>query len=90
MHLLEIQHYPNSNARARAQGFGSSNAMQYQFRINFKKQKCEAIKISIETYQYEDQVGEAASFSNLSFLVGLKGGDYRIRQSRVKGTDGVT
>tara|TARA_Y100000004_G_scaffold180152_1_gene224470 strand:- start:4296 stop:8246 length:3951 start_codon:yes stop_codon:yes gene_type:complete len=82
--------YPNSNARARAQGFGSSNAMQYQFRINFKKQKCEAIKISIETYQYEDQVGEAASFSNLSFLVGLKGGDYRIRQSRVKGTDGVT
>ena len=78
-----------SNGQARADGMSGANTMQYQFRINFKRQKCESIKISIETYQDTDQPGEAASFSNLSFLVGLKSGDYRIKQSRVKGTTGI-
>jgi hypothetical protein len=65
--------------------FGT-NQLQYQFRINMKRQKCEAIKVSIETLQDSDQRGEGATFSNISFLVGIKKGDYRIKQSRVKGT----
>ena len=64
--------------------FGT-NQLQYQFRINMKRQKCEAIKVSIETLQDSDQRGEGATFSNISFLVGIKKGDYRIKQSRVKG-----
>ena len=66
--------------------YGDSQTGQYQFRINFKKQKCESIKISIETVQVPGETGEGSTYSNLSFLVGLKKGDFRIKQSRVRGT----
>ena len=68
--------------------YGGAEVTQYQFRVNFKKQKCEAIKILVEDIQDPsiDGVGEGLTMSNLSFLVGIKGGDYKIKQSRVKGT----
>jgi len=67
-------------------GYAVNEGTQYQFRINLKKQKCESIKVSIETIQDTGETDEGATISNLSFLVGVKGGDFRIKQSRVKGT----
>lgn len=43
----------------------------YQFRIDFKRQKCQAIKIQIQEIQ-DSEVGEGLSLSNIAFEVGLK------------------
>ena len=56
--------------------------MQYQMRVNFKKQKCEAMKIKIETIQSAGQRGEGVSLSQLLFVAGAKGTDWKIKQSR--------
>ena len=69
-----------------ALGYGTNEGLQYQFRINLKKQKCESIKIYVETIQNTGELEEGATISNLSFLVGVKSGDFKIKQSRVKGT----
>jgi len=83
--LINTADYPDDLVGA-SLGYSVNEGLQYQFRVNFKKQKCESIKISIETIQDTDQTYEGSTFSNLSFLVGIKGGDYKIKQSRVKGT----
>ena len=36
--------------------YGGKDVMQYQMRVNFKKQKCEAMKIKVETLQQAGQL----------------------------------
>jgi len=60
-------------------------ANQYQIRFNFKKQKCESIKISIEDSQSSDY-SEGLQISNLLFIVGAKRNDYKVSQSQSFGT----
>ena len=50
-----------------------------------KKQKCQAIKLKITNLQTGAEVGEGLTISNLMFVVGVKGTDGKIKQSRVFG-----
>jgi hypothetical protein len=63
--------------------YGGKNVMQYQIRIDFKKQKCEAMKLKIETLQSGGQNGQGVSLSQLLFVAGSKGTEYKIKQSRI-------
>lgn len=58
---------------------------QYQARLDFKRQKCESIKISIEDVQ--SVPGEGLSLSALTLDVGGKQGVYKINQRQVYGTE---
>jgi hypothetical protein len=62
--------------------YGGKDVMQYQMRINFKKQKCEAMKIKIETLQGAGQLGQGVNLSQLLFVAGAKGTDWKVKQSR--------
>lgn len=57
----------------------------YQFRIDFKKQKCQSIKIRIEDIQTEN-IGEGYDLSNIFFMVGIKNSEFKPNQSNIKGT----
>ena len=57
--------------------------MQYQVRIDFSRQKCESMKIRIETLQGAGQLGRGVNLSQLLFVAGSKGTDYKIKQSRI-------
>ncbi len=67
----------------------------YQFRINFNRQKCAAVQITIEDLQVNEvnvngdpaQPGEGYAISNLSFIVGVKEGWNKVGASRVYPTD---
>jgi len=63
--------------------YGGKDVMQYQVRVDFSKQKCEAIKIRIETLQGAGQLGRGVNLSQLLFVAGSKGTDYKIKQSRI-------
>jgi len=63
--------------------YGGKDVMQYQMRVNFKKQKCEAMKIKIETLQGAGQLGRGVNLSQLLFVAGAKGTDWKVKQSRV-------
>lgn len=45
----------------------------YQFRVNFNRQKCETIQITIEDQQLYNSYGENLALSAFSFSVGSKG-----------------
>ena len=62
--------------------YGGKDVMQYQIRVNFKKQKCESIKIKIETLQQAGQNGKGVNLSQLLFVAGSKAKDFKIKQSR--------
>jgi hypothetical protein len=62
--------------------YGGKDVMQYQIRINFKKQKCESIKIKIETLQQAGQNGKGVNLSQLLFVAGSKAKDFKLKQSR--------
>lgn len=62
--------------------YGGKDVLQYQMRVNFKKQKCEAIKIKIETLQVAGQLGRGVNLSQLLFVAGTRGKDFKIKQSR--------
>jgi hypothetical protein len=49
--------------------FGGSGNL-YQIRVNFAKQKCSSIKLSIE--DISDTEGESLELSNIAFNVGIK------------------
>lgn len=66
--------------------YGGKNAMQYQVRVDFDQQKCEAFKIKIESEQQAGQLGRALGLSDVTFIVGTKGTEYKIKQSRIFGT----
>ena len=76
--------------------YGGKDNTQYQIRLNFAKQKCESIKICIEEIEGSNSAGNAESagpgftLSNLSFIVGTKEGDFKIKQSRVFGSTSIT
>ena len=63
--------------------YGGKDVMQYQIRVDFSKQKCEAIKLRIETLQDAGQLGRGVNLSQLLFVAGSKGTDYKIKQSRI-------
>jgi len=44
----------------------------YQFRVNFNRQKCEAIQITIEDQQLYNVYGENLALSAFGFMVGIK------------------
>lgn len=70
--------------------YGGKDNTQYQIRINPQKQKCESIKILVEEIQNTDQLGPGLSISNVAFLAGLKGGQYKIKQARNFGSTSIT
>ena len=76
--------------------YGGKDNTQYQIRLNFAKQKCESIKICIEEIEGSNSAGNPESagpgftLSNLSFIVGTKEGDFKIKQSRVFGSTSIT
>ena len=63
--------------------FGGKNVLQYQVRVDFKKQKCEAMKLKIETVQQAGQNGRGVNLSQLLFVAGSKGTEYKIKQARI-------
>ena len=63
--------------------YGGKDVMQYQMRVNFSRQKCEAMKIKIETVQEAGQLGRGVNLSQLLFTAGSKGTDFKIKQGRV-------
>jgi hypothetical protein len=67
--------------------YGGKNVMQYQVRVDFDQQKCEAFKIKIESKQEAGQLGRALGLSDLTFIVGTKGTEYKIKQGRIFGTN---
>ena len=67
--------------------YGGKNVMQYQVRVDFDQQKCEAFKIKIESEQQAGELGRALGLSDLTFIVGTKGTEYKIKQSRIFGTN---
>lgn len=59
---------------------GSAAGGRYQFEIHFKRQKCQAIKLSIEDVQ--EQVGEGLAISAITFRAATKQGGAKVRSSR--------
>ena len=59
--------------------------MQYQYRLDFAKQKCESFKLKIETVQGAGELGRGVNLSQILFVTGFKGTDYKIKQSRIFG-----
>ena len=63
--------------------YGGKDVMQYQIRVDFKQQKCEAMRLKIETLQSAGQLGQGVSLSQLLFVAGSRGTEYKIKQSRI-------
>lgn len=63
---------------------GSGN--RHQIRVDFKKQKCQAVKIRIEEIQ-DSELGEGLSISNMRFEIGVKSQRSAISQTNTYGTD---
>lgn len=61
--------------------YGGPN-MRYQFRFFPKKQKCEAFKIKIEDFNEDLLSGEAFTLSNISAIVGVKTGQFKLGAGR--------
>ena len=57
--------------------------MQYQYRLDFAKQKCESFKIKIETVQGAGELGRGINLSQVMFVLGSKGTDFKIKQSKI-------
>lgn len=58
----------------------------YQIKVNFKKQKCQSIKLTIEDIQ--DTAGEGLSLSNMLFETGVKRSAFKIdTDDQTFGTD---
>ena len=63
--------------------YGGKDVMQYQIRVDFKQQKCEAMRLKIETLQGAGELGQGVSLSQLLFVAGSRGTEYKIKQSRI-------
>lgn len=61
------------------------NGNPYQFRLDFKRQKCQSIKLSVEDIQSE--VGEGLLISGITMQVGGKAGTFRLPSSQRYGTE---
>ena len=63
--------------------YGGKDVMQYQYRLDFIKQKCESFKIKIETVQGAGELGRGINLSQVMFVLGSKGTDFKIKQSKI-------
>lgn len=62
--------------------YGAAN--QYQIRVDFKRQKCETIKVCIEDIL--ETAGQSLDISSLLFIVGAKVGEYKNSETKQFGT----
>ena len=62
--------------------YGASN--QYQIRVDFKRQKCETIRVCIEDIL--SVPGQSLDISSLLFVVGAKVGEYKNSETKQFGT----
>ena len=60
----------------------------YQFRVNFDRQKCSAVQITIQDQQDFIQPGEGYALSNLCFVVGVKRDWKKVGAERIFGGTG--
>ena len=86
---IDTSSFVNTTTYGQTSPYGSEStygaANNYQFRLDFKKQKCENIKISIEDIL--DTPGQAMEISNVLFIVGAKVGEFKISESNQFGTN---
>lgn len=71
--LCQVDNY-GDDAYYGAEEFYGGQFTAYQFQYNFVRQKCTAIKISIEDVQVEGLLGESSQLSSIAFEVGMKKG----------------
>ena len=62
--------------------YGASNL--YQLRLDFARQKCQSIKITIEDVQASH--GEGLELSNINFVIGVKASDGKPNEANGYGT----
>ena len=62
--------------------YGAAN--QYQVRVDFKRQKCETMRVCIEDIL--DAAGQSLDISSLLFVVGAKVGEYKNSETKQFGT----
>lgn len=75
--------YGDSSPYGAESTYGAENS--YQIRLDFKRQKCESIKISIEDLQ--PTAGEGLELSNMLFVVGRKASEFKVDKSNSYGTN---
>lgn len=63
--------------------YGASN--QYQIRVDFKRQKCETVRVCIEDIL--ETPGQSLDISSLLFVVGAKVGEYKNSETKQFGTN---
>lgn len=85
---IEVSDFINSTAYGLSSPYGAETTYGasnlYQIRLDFARQKCQSIKISIEDVQASH--GEGMNLSNVLFVVGSKAVDAKISQTRTYGT----
>lgn len=59
----------------------------YQYRVNFTRQKCTAVQLTLEDLQTSETAGDSASWSALTFQVGQKVGSNKLPAARRYGTN---
>lgn len=81
--FIDYTAYGNSSPYGSEATYGAKNS--YQIRFDFKKQKCETIKVRIEDIL--DTPGLSMDISNLLFVVGAKVGEFKTDQSKAYGAE---
>lgn len=70
--ILQNSNYGAGSPYGSDSFYGGSDQL-YQWELNFKRQKCESIRLEFQDVQ-EDNFGEGYSISHLTFLIGQKMG----------------
>jgi len=83
--FIDISTYGEDSPYGTGTPYGSLGSV-YQFRLDFNKQKCESIKIKIEDIQSGTELGRGAEWSNMSFVVGTKGTEFKPSSNKKYGT----
>jgi len=77
--IIDTSDFTSSSTYGSESPYGSESTYgadnQYQLRLDFDRQKCESIKISIEDLQ--DSAGASMELSNLLIVLGVKGSEYK-------------
>ena len=94
--IIDIGNFINTNNYGEDSPYGVSDpnnyggtdfsGNRYQMRIDLQKQKCQAVKMSIEDIQ-GDVIGEGLSISGITFQIGGKKGAFKISGNRQFGTN---
>lgn len=84
-HHLNVQvAYDDVSTFVQVNDIPASSTPPYQYRINFQRQKCEAVQLQIMDTQ-TSAFGEGLSLTALAFEVGVKGGTNRMAATRSYG-----